>query len=287
MKRAYLILFLLVLVLESRAQHSLIWKVSGNGITKPSYIMGTLKFIGENEYYLQPNAITLLKQSTLFAIEDQVDHHAQHEMNTATHFPKGQSLAKVMPPEDYKKLKELFQKEFKVNGKAFEKNYSHIKPLALSIIMTRLSLGEKVRFYDIELLKIAKENNLDAFSLEAIEREAEALNSFTMDDQVKALQHTMNNFEGQKQEFKKVMADYKAGNLEEIFEYTMHPIENNPAFINEFYVKRNQEWLPKIERMVKENAAFISLGIAHLEGDHGILKLLEGKGYTLTPVPAQ
>jgi uncharacterized protein YbaP (TraB family) len=83
------------------------------------------------------------------------------------------------------------------------------------------------------------------------------------------------------------MADYRAGNLEEIFEYTMHPIENNPTFIQEFYVKRNLEWLPKLERMVKENSAFICLGISHLEGDHGILKLLEGKGYVLTPVAAE
>lgn len=287
MKRAYLILFFLVLVLDSRSQHSLIWKVSGNGLTKTSYIMGTLKFIGEKEYYLQPNAVTLLKQSNIFTIEDQVDHHAQHEMNTATHFPKGQSLATVLPPEDYKKLKELFLKEFNVSSKAFEKNYAHIKPLTLSIVMTRLSLGEKVRFYDIELLKIAKDNNLDTYSLEPIEREAQALNTFSMDDQVKALQHTLANFEAQKQEFQKLMADYRAGNLEEIFEYTLHPIEENPNFISEFYVKRNEEWLPKIERMIKENNAFISLGIAHLEGNHGILKLLEAKGYTLTPVDAK
>ena len=206
-------------------------------------------------------------------------------MNTAIHFPKGQSLSTVMTPGDYKKLKDLFQKEFKVKGKAFEKNYAHIKPLALSIIMTRLSLGEKVRYFDIEMLAIAKENNLHVYSLEAVEREAEALNTFPMEDQVAALQHTMNNFETQKQESRKMMTDYKAGNLEEIFEFTMHPIESNPNFINEFYAKRNLEWLPKIERMVKEHNSFLCLGIAHLEGDHGIIKLLEAKGYKLTPVP--
>jgi uncharacterized protein YbaP (TraB family) len=285
MKRACLILILLAPVLEIRAQHSLIWKVSGNGLTRTSYIMGTLKFIGENEYYLQPNAIALLKESKLFAVEDQVDHHAQHEMNTAIHFPKGQSLSKVMPPADYKKLKELFLKQFNVKGKAFEKNYGHIKPLALSFIIPRLSLGEKVRYYDIELLEIAKQNNLHVYSLEAVEREAEALNTFSMEDQVDALRHAVNNFETQKQDFRKMMTDYRAGNLEEIFEFSMHPIENHPNFVNEFYLKRNQEWLPKIDRMIREHNSFICLGIAHLEGDHGIIKLLEKKGYKLTPVP--
>src|SRR5678810_736483 len=102
MKRVSLILFLLLLTLAGQSQHSLIWKISGNGLTKTSYVMGTLKFIGEKEYYLQPNAVALIKQSNLFAIEDQVDHHAQHELNTAAHFPKGQSLSQALGAEDYK-----------------------------------------------------------------------------------------------------------------------------------------------------------------------------------------
>ncbi len=278
------LLALVFVALQAGAQSSLIWEISGNGLTKKSYLMGTLKFTGEKEFYLPPKASTLIKQADVFAIEDQVDHHAQHELNTALHFPKGQSLADVLTAEDYAKLKALFEKEFKINAATFDKKYAHIKPLALSIIMTRLSLGEKVKFYDIELLLIAKKHDVDAYSLEPIEREAEALNTFTMEDQKKALVHTINNFATQKEEFRKLMADYKAGNLEEIFDYTLHPLENDKAFIDEFYFKRNQEWLPKIERMVKENAAFIAIGISHLEGEQGLIKLLEEKGYVLKEI---
>lgn len=278
------LLALVFVALQAGAQSSLIWEISGNGLTKKSYLMGTLKFTGEKEFYLPPKASALIKQADVFAIEDQVDHHAQHELNTALHFPKGQSLADVLTPEDYAKLKALFEKEFKINAATFDKKYAHIKPLALSIIMTRLSLGEKVKFYDIELLLIAKKHDVDAYSLEPVEREAEALNTFTMEDQKKALVHTINNFATQKEEFRKLMADYKAGNLEEIFDYTLHPLENDKAFIDEFYFKRNQEWLPKIERMVKENAAFIAIGISHLEGEQGLIKLLEEKGYVLKEI---
>lgn len=277
-----LVSLLVLAALTSEAQHSLIWEISGNGLTKKSYLMGTLKFIGEKEFYMPPKASELIKQAEIFAIEDEVDHHAQHELNTALHFPKGQSLVNVMTPEDYKKLKDLFAKEFKINAATFDKRYSHIKPLPLSIIMTRLSLGEKVKFYDIELLLIAKKHDVDAFSLEPIEREAEALNSFSIEEQVQALVHSVNNFDSQRTEFKKLMADYRTADLQEIFDYTLHPLENNSRFIEEFYFKRNEEWLPKIEKMVSENASFIALGISHLEGERGILKLLEQKGYTLT-----
>lgn len=274
--------FLVFAFIGSNAQHSLLWEISGNGLEKKSYLMGTLKFIGAKEFYMPPKAKDLIKEADIFAIEDEVDHHAQHELNTALHFPKGQSLADVMPADDFKKLKDLFAKEFKINAATFDKRYAHIKPLALSIIMTRLSLGEKVKFYDIELLQIAKKNDVPAYSLEAIEREAEALNSFTIEEQVKALQHSVNNFTEQKEDFKRLMADYRTADLEEIFAYTLHPLEDNERFIAEFYTKRNAEWLPKIEKMIHENSSFLALGISHLEGEKGLLKLLEQKGYTLT-----
>lgn len=276
--------FLVLVFTASQAQQSLIWEVSGNGLTKKSYIMGTLKFIGQKEFYMPKKASELIKEAEIFAIEDEVDHHAQHELNTALHFPKGQSLTDVMPADDYKRVKDTFQKEFGINSATFDKKYSHIKPLPLSIIMTRLSLGEKVKFYDIELLLIAKKHDVTAYSLEPIEREAEALNAFTMEEQTTALLHSVDNFKTQKEEFKKLMTDYRSGNAQEIFDYTLHPLENNPRFIEEFYYKRNAEWLPKIEKMMSEDASFIALGISHLEGDKGILKLLEGKGYTLTQI---
>jgi uncharacterized protein YbaP (TraB family) len=246
--------------------------------------MGTLKFIGEKEFFIPREAEDKIKQCKIFAIEDQVDHHAQHELNKAVHFVSGKSLKTEMKPEDYQKVQQFFKNEFNVSPATFDKRYSRLIPLALSITMTRLSLGEKVKFYDIELLKIAKKNKLSTFSLEPIEREAKALQQYPMNDQIIALLHSITNFDQQKQEFQKLMADYPQGNVEEIFEYTLHPTENNPVFIAEFYTKRNQEWLPKIDKMVKDKPSFIALGLSHLEGDQGILELLKAKGYTLKPL---
>jgi uncharacterized protein len=262
-----------------------LWEVKGNGLTSASYLFGALKFIGEKEYTLPKEVAEKIKVCKIFAIEDQVDHHAQHELNQALHFSKGQSLATQLTPEEYKKVHEFFLKEFGITKQAFDSKYSKIKPLALSILMTRLALKEKVKFYDIELLTFAKKNRLSAFSLESIDREAQAINAYPIYNQVKALLHSIDNFETQKAEFKSMTEKYPQESLEEIFEYTLHPVENNPIFIEEFYFKRNQEWMPKIEKMMKENPSFISVGVSHLEGEKGLLTLLKAKGYTLTPIP--
>ncbi len=287
MKKLVLSLLAFIPSLLFAQNSSILWEISGNNLTTTSYLMGTPKFIGEKEFYLPEEATSRLVQCAVFTVEDQVDHHAQHELNKAVHFAKGKTLQSVMSKDDYDRLVAFFQSEFGIDKKTFETHYAKFKPLALSITMTRLSLKENVKFYDIELLALAKKNNLTTYSLESIEREAAALEKFPIADQVKALLHSVDHFDVQKSEYQKLMADYPKGNLDEIFAYTLHPTENNPVFLEEFYYKRNEEWLPKIEKMMKEKASFLALGISHLEGDRGILNLLRSKGYILTPVPVK
>jgi len=285
MKRLSITLFFITLVATSFGQNSILWEISGNGLSKPSYIMGTLKFIGQREFYLPKEATDRMNQCQLFAIEDQVDHHAQSHLNKAVHFPAGKSLKTELSPEDYKKITDFFAKEFKIPAKKFDKEFARLIPLALSMNMTRMALGEKVRFYDIELLTLAKKNKLDAYSLEEIDREAQAIQAFPMKDQETALMHSISNFELQKKEYHQLEIAFLKGDLDKVFEYSLHPTENNPVFIDEFYNKRNLEWFPKIEKMVTTKRSFITVGVAHLEGEKGLLNLLRQKGYTLTPVP--
>ncbi len=265
-------------------QNSILWEVSGNGLTETSYLLGSLKFIDEENYVLHNEIRERLEQCELFAIEDEVNHHAQHELNKAIHFPEGQSLANVLSPEEYIKVQKFFKAEFNISKKEFKKKFAALKPLALSVTMTRLSLDDDVKFYDIELLKMANDLRIVTYSLEAIEREAEAFNAFPVDEQAKALLHSIDNFETQKSEYKKLEGAYVKGDIDKVFEYSLHPFEKNQTFIEEFYFKRNEEWLPKIEKMLEEKKSFIALGVSHLKGRKGVLNLLKEKGYTLTPI---
>jgi len=265
-------------------QNSILWEVSGNGLTTTSYLHGSLKFIGEKEFIIHQEIEKRLKMAGLFAIEDQVNHHAQHELNKAIHFPKGESLETLYSTADFNKIQSFFQSQFGISKKKFSKTYAKIKPLALSIAMTRLSLHEEVKFYDMELLKMANNLKMKTYSLEAIDREAEAFNAFPIEDQATALLHSIDNFDKQKDEYLKLEAAYIQGDIDKVFEYSLHPFEKNATFMEEFYFKRNLEWLPKIESMIAENISFISVGVTHMEGEKGLLNLLKEKGYTLTPI---
>jgi uncharacterized protein len=270
--------------LDGSAQNSILWEISGNQLTTKSYLMGTLKFISDEEFFIPREAQDRLLKSSVFAIEDPVDHRAQHELNKAVHFPEGQNLKSVLSDADYDSVQHFFEDEFRIPADVFESEYAKMIPLALIITMTRLSLGERVTFYDIELFKMAVEYKLKTVTLEEIEREAEAIRKFSTKDQVTALMHGIANFEKQKEEFNKLVKAYPNGDPAEIFQYTLHPADNNQQFVEAFYYNRNLEWLPKIEALISAQSTFIAVGLSHLEGGHGLITLLQEKGYTLTPV---
>lgn len=285
MKKLIPLLVLTLATSFSFGQKSILWEISGNGLEKPSYLLGTLKFIGEREFIFPKEFKEKMDQCKIFAIEDQVDHKAQMELNKALHFPKGKSLATELTPEDYAKVVAFMEKEFKLPKAKFEKDLGKLIPLALSINMTRMALGEKVRYYDIELLLTAKHEKLKTYSLEPIKREAQAIQEFPMEEQKQALMESIQNFEAQKNEYMQMEAAFDANDLDKIFALTLHPTEDHPDFVKSFYTDRNLEWMPKIEKMMHDKPAFIAVGITHLEGDQGLLALLQAKGYTLTPVP--
>lgn len=53
-------------------------------------------------------------------------------------------------------------------------------------------------------------------------------------------------------------------------------------YYHEILVRRNHNWVPKIEKFLKDKKNyFVIVGVAHLAGEDGLLTLLERKGYEL------
>jgi hypothetical protein len=279
------LIFALITGLAAAQDNSLLWKISGKGLTKKSYLFGSLKFMGEKQYYVPVAVSRKLDEVTHFAAEHLMTHHERHELNKELHLPKGDRLSSHMSADDYARLKKLFHDELNVPESSFDARFGHLIPLVVSINMTRLAQKEPFRYPDIELLNDARKRKKKIRELESAEREAEALRNYPLDDQVQALLHSVDNFEVQCEEFRKMEEAYHAGDLMSVFRYTLHPTENNPRFLEEFYYKRNLEWVPRIEALIRQNSTLISVGVSHLEGDQGLLALLRERGYTLTALP--
>ncbi|MEQ8928166.1 MAG: TraB/GumN family protein [Fulvivirga sp.] len=263
--------------------NSLLWEVSGNGLAQPSYIFGILKFIPSNDYYWPEKVDKAFKSSQILSTETQLDHHARHELNKAAHLEGGNSLADYLTEEELEKLSGIFSNRFGISDFKFNVVYKKFKPIMLSTTMTRLSYGDNVKYYELELINQANSLGITTQALEKVEKEVEALEKIKLEDQVKSLKHTLENFDDQLKDYEELVSYYKKGDLHKTLEYTMHPLENHSDYEAHFIYGRNKAWIPKIEEYMKSGQTFFAIGASHLSEEAGVLNLLRKKGYTVKP----
>jgi hypothetical protein len=271
--------------LSQNMENSIFWEITGKDLNKPSYLFGTIHFMHKKEFFITKSMKERLKECEIFSTETLYGHHTTHELNKAAHLPEHQSLADFMSEADFNAIKNLFTNQLGVSNLRFDLIYSRLKPQILLISMTMLTLGNDVRFFEQELLEVAKKYKVEYIGLETIEREIEALEQFPMEDQVKALIDAVNNFDKHLNDYNLLIRYYKENqDLEKIIFETMEPAEQNEIFKKAFYDDRNVEWIPVMKRKMNLAPTFFAVGAAHLGGEKGLLQLLKDEGYTLTPI---
>ncbi len=118
MKKSFkLVLFLVVtfytasIFAQSKNQHSsVLWKVSGNGLQKPSYLFGTIHMVCAADFTMWPKAKTAFEQTNQLALE--INMSDPQEMQEAQKLAMGsQPLSQVLSAEQKKKLEAILQKK--------------------------------------------------------------------------------------------------------------------------------------------------------------------------------
>lgn len=269
---------------QSYSENALLWEITGNDLDQPSYVYAILKFIPEEKYYFPKNAEKAFASCGILATETSLDHHAKHELNKAAHLAHGKTLKDVMSEKDYVNLEELFIGKLGVTKLKFDLVYKKFKPIMLSTTITRLAMEGNIKYYEPELMIKAHESGMISMGLETVEREVMALESFSLEDQVTALNHTVNNIDKQLEDYNAVVNAFILGDLHKTLEYTLHPVENNEDFRQSFIVERNREWIPKIIEYMHMSPTFFAIGASHMADENGVLHLLEEAGYTIKPI---
>ena len=115
-------------------EKSLLWEISGNGLTKPSYLYGTIHMICKDDASLGDSLIAAIQRSDRVYFE--VDMDNLMEMLTALKDFKMRNdttLADLLNKEDYEKVKEYM--ESKSTMLPFSKLETYKPMLASSLLM--------------------------------------------------------------------------------------------------------------------------------------------------------
>jgi uncharacterized protein YbaP (TraB family) len=263
-------------------EKTLLWEVSGNGLTKPSFIYGTIHTIEKKEFFLTRSTIFAFNSCKILATEQALglSQHlstgAYEKLEKEKYLPKGKTIAYYLPQAEYNFLTEYARKR-----QVSKRNYKALIRLKPSYIfgyfaspMFGKTIGYEEAFIKQALQRKKLKNYMIIEGLEDYKKTKVAGDSLDLNEEAKDMITAIrNNFE----EYKNVVRLYKAQDIE-----TMHQMSvRNQKQYQILVIDRNLDWMPKLEKLMRFQPTFIAVGAAHLAGEYGLLNLLLEKGYVV------
>ena len=287
MKRILTILALSLLCLTSNAQ--LVWKISGNGIKKPSYILGT----HHGCPFTYCDSISGLMKAfdkvdniigEINMIEfDQMTPERMQKMQAMMMMPADTSLLSLFNEEETVKVNDWLKKEM---GASLEM-LSAMKPMTIMITVQNKVMMEVIpdvanmTTIDKYMQTLGQSEGKTIGELETADYQMELLYGSSLEEQADALLEMIDH--GDSKELIELLTEaYKSQNLDtlwRIFQEQMTDYEYDAI------VKvRNLNWEKQMKELLPKQTTMFVVGAGHLPGEFGMINLLREAGYKVKPV---
>lgn len=284
-KRILLLIALLGAVINSQAQ--LFYRVSGNGLEKPSYIFGT--------HHLAPLSVLDSIPSVMKSLDEvsqvvgEIDMLTIDQMQMAMKMqpfmmaPADSTLQAVLGEEKYQKAQTLFQEQVGMPLSMFNTMRPMVATTLLNMAAIKKDLPESnlAEQLDMAMQKRGAERGLAIRGLETVEEQAAILyDTLPIRIQAETLMENLENSEKTIESARKLNRCYLDGDLEGLYRLSQDGSEDS-AFMDALLVKRNNNWLSQLPAMMSERPTLLVVGALHLSGPDGLVVRLRSAGYTV------
>ena len=292
-----LLLAALIAGFACNTQAQILYRISGKGLESPSYIVGT--------YHLAPSSFADSIPGMKTAIEgtqqvcgeldlmDAFKPENTARLMKARMLPEGVTLSSLITAEQLERLNALLLEVMGSNLKdeAFAAQVENITPVALSTTLSLTAyMKEMPSFNPMDLIDnhfqtLALQNGKSVKGFETVDFQMGVLYDVPLEKQVDDLMCLVDNFEEAQKMANRITTAYFTQNLQQIDEVLEEESEMNCGTTEEdeetLIYNRNRNWVEMMPEMMAEQPTLFVVGAAHLCGEKGVLKLLEGAGYTV------
>jgi uncharacterized protein YbaP (TraB family) len=274
---------------------TILWKITGKGIKKPSYLLGTMHLM-ELDWLLSFPEVKAAVDSTEYILSEAFS--TEVETFSVSKRPGQLTALSVLTPKEYQTLDSFFVARvgegIRANPDAEEMGVLEMESAILqTLVLDRPGGNGVTRFMDLDLFKLYKASGKGGDHLDKLKNydfdstrvnEAHSVmsriiaritgsdkpewNIYSDQDQVEEVMRRYRQMDMPYHFDKSSSTDFKR---EE--EYGVLPL-----------AERNHNWLPKIEKNIKQRSCLIAVGFGHLMYRTGLVVLLRDLGYKLEPV---
>jgi hypothetical protein len=300
--------------MDKSTDGGLLWRVSGNGLKAPSYLLGTHHAMSGDFLDSIPCFFDVLDSVKLLAVESDFtkpkDLDSLKQQNKF--LPTDTTYLDLLDRKELAILDSILLAYSTVNSEKMNLNPNFLLVnLQLGILFKESREWAKENPYlravnfrrciDSRALKIAKFRSYPIIELDS----EEELNRLGLMDW--SILFSSNDLHVRAKEmvqsFKDIQADSLVGiakemmtayynqDLQLINRWSTHPKslkdEKAKAIYYTITIERNLLWMDKIVSTIEQQPSLVAVGVAHLPGEEGIINLLKKEGFTVEPVKSE
>ena len=300
MKKLVLMGLVALMSLMGGVNAQLLYKISGNGLEKPSYIVGT--------YHLAPgnfaDSIPGLKDAFASCkqiygeldMQDALSDENRDKLEKAQILPEGTTLSSLLTKEQMDRVNALMRETIgaDMTNPMLAAQFDKMTPMALSTTLTVFAFIKKspnfnpMNLLDSHLQLLAQKQGMVIKGLETVDFQVEVLYGSSLEKQVEELMCVVDNFDDVVEMAEFVTAAYFSQDLDQLLDVTNEesegPCASSPESNDNLIYNRNANWVKAMPDIMRQAPTFFAVGAAHLCGDRGVLRLLEQAGYKIEGV---
>lgn len=259
---------------------SLLWKITGMGLAKPSYLFGTIHIICQADYVWTPAMQKALKESKKVAFEmDMDDPTLQSQMTSGMMLTNGKKLKDFYSEEEYKRLT-----DFATKNEVPLQMMQQFSPFALvSFLYMKALTCPMPASYEGNITGLAQEQHKEIVGLETVQEQMKVIETMNIDSIAHSVLKIAEDIDSFKNTYSEMLRVYKKQDLPALYKLFLESPDYKDD-LQSLLFDRNKKWVPAIATLAKEQSTFIAVGAGHLWGDEGVISLLRKEGYTVVPV---
>lgn len=273
--------------LTSNAQ--LVWKISGNGIQKPSYILGTHHGCPFNYCDSIPGLMkafdkvdNIIGEINMIEFSEMSPERMQ-KMQAMMMMPADTSLLSLFNEEKTAKVNAWLKDEM---GASLEM-LSVMKPMTIMVTVQNKEIMEVIpeiatmTSIDKYMQTLGQRKGKTIGELETADYQMELLYGNSLEEQADALLE-MIDYGDSKGLLQQLTNAYKSQNLDTLWKVFQ---EQMTGYEYDAIVKvRNLNWEKQMRELLPKQSTLFVVGAGHLPGEYGMINLLREAGYKVKPV---
>ena len=270
----------------SQTPHTLLWRISGKGTTRPSYLFGTMHILYASDARLTDSLKAVIAacdevyfEINLSDMSDMLNSIKYMRMNDS------KKLSDLLKPDEYARVKDYFTRHSSLLPFSMLERF---KPMLISGLIEEQGLDcQTTDGMELMIMQELRTEKKPVNGLETAEFQAGLFDSIPYEQQAKELVNYIDSAEENKKATRQLAELYIHQDLDSIGQLSDKDDPGMSGYMDLLLYNRNRKWARELDTLLPGKSLLIAVGAAHLPGKEGVIELLRREGYTVDPIKNQ